>query len=756
MGDEDEKGQAESGSVLEGSSSSQHHVLQFAPWQSSVDEGFWRQLAKLKLDILGISQKPIEITGMNQIILAITLGFSSFTMSPVPENRPVALTVAGIVTIRPTTMTVVKLLNMPRIGKALCIAIALLINNTSPAASLTSSSCLYSHIACLSLKSHFCHPFLFLSFATTWRYRSQRLFFIIPTCTTLFRCFRALAVGFMLDVWVNPSANLKTGSSTVQKRDSSLWLKRHQPKQRSALAVTGPKSVPAFCEPICRAQISFGGRYGSTDWFHASGVVPHGRSDLLGFDCDRNSKTTYKRFLIVVSLLDSFLPSRASLVTQFVGLKTSLRIVQSSGFVPAATLRFPLQHGVLSWCMFQHMIARFLLYLPCGISSCGSCFAPIWGSIVCKFLEFNHMKLFLPPLLSLASTSGFVFVSLRGLLLGNKYGRYGDGGEKYADLKLASAKVQLIEFDMDLFGDGTCKVAIDKLKKCAVILYFLCRMPVYREIYHWYPENWETIGWKVESSWGLGKGYICVVLNFEEAVHGILQNGGDNVQMQNSMPTPHMRTNSPTRGKEKVSNDSSMEANKVKILAWNVQGALGLGRRALLRSIVAKLRPNVLLLQEVKVIGFHLNMLLSSCSNGDFMVTSHDEGRGGVVCAVASWLSPYILAKVMGLDVTVAPTSRMGPRQAWNDCKWVLGIKDVACGQTTLDVGVTTTMVIRICPNMNTNLPFKLNVSLLQSEECLQAIERIWNLVPCPQSEEGWILSWEASVLRTTKFLRGW
>eukprot|EP01018_Ginkgo_biloba_P010855 Gb_19412 [translate_table: standard] len=50
-------------------------------------------------------------------------------------------------------------------------------------------------------------------------------------------CSRALAVGFMLVVWMNPSANLKIDSSTVQKRDSSLWLKRHQPKERSALAV---------------------------------------------------------------------------------------------------------------------------------------------------------------------------------------------------------------------------------------------------------------------------------------------------------------------------------------------------------------------------------------------------------------------------------------------------------------------------------------------------------------------------------------
>ncbi|KAJ4975702.1 hypothetical protein NE237_000808 [Protea cynaroides] len=38
-------------------------VLQFAPFQSSVHEGFWRRLSSLKLDILGIDQAPISITG---------------------------------------------------------------------------------------------------------------------------------------------------------------------------------------------------------------------------------------------------------------------------------------------------------------------------------------------------------------------------------------------------------------------------------------------------------------------------------------------------------------------------------------------------------------------------------------------------------------------------------------------------------------------------------------------------------------------
>ncbi|KAJ8616464.1 hypothetical protein MRB53_035836 [Persea americana] len=38
-------------------------VLQFAPFQSAVDEAFWRRLSSLKLDTLGLDQSPIEITG---------------------------------------------------------------------------------------------------------------------------------------------------------------------------------------------------------------------------------------------------------------------------------------------------------------------------------------------------------------------------------------------------------------------------------------------------------------------------------------------------------------------------------------------------------------------------------------------------------------------------------------------------------------------------------------------------------------------
>lgn len=38
-------------------------ILQFAPFQSFVDEGFWHRLSSLKLNKLGIDDSPISITG---------------------------------------------------------------------------------------------------------------------------------------------------------------------------------------------------------------------------------------------------------------------------------------------------------------------------------------------------------------------------------------------------------------------------------------------------------------------------------------------------------------------------------------------------------------------------------------------------------------------------------------------------------------------------------------------------------------------
>lgn len=39
-------------------------VLQFATFESLVDEGFWHRLASLKLNHLGIDESPIPIQGI--------------------------------------------------------------------------------------------------------------------------------------------------------------------------------------------------------------------------------------------------------------------------------------------------------------------------------------------------------------------------------------------------------------------------------------------------------------------------------------------------------------------------------------------------------------------------------------------------------------------------------------------------------------------------------------------------------------------
>ncbi|OVA09199.1 UBA/THIF-type NAD/FAD binding fold [Macleaya cordata] len=60
-------------------------ILQFAPFQSAVDEGFWRRLSSLKLDTLGIDQSPITITGKFE--LNLFAGFYSPCSHPQVSNH---------------------------------------------------------------------------------------------------------------------------------------------------------------------------------------------------------------------------------------------------------------------------------------------------------------------------------------------------------------------------------------------------------------------------------------------------------------------------------------------------------------------------------------------------------------------------------------------------------------------------------------------------------------------------------------------
>ncbi|KAL1560323.1 Autophagy protein 7 [Salvia divinorum] len=68
-------------------------ILQFAPFQSAVDEGFWHRLSSLKLNKLGIDESPIPITGFyspsshRQVSNHLTL----FTESLPPESNEQSL-----------------------------------------------------------------------------------------------------------------------------------------------------------------------------------------------------------------------------------------------------------------------------------------------------------------------------------------------------------------------------------------------------------------------------------------------------------------------------------------------------------------------------------------------------------------------------------------------------------------------------------------------------------------------------------------
>ncbi|GMQ09562.1 hypothetical protein CsSME_00052885 [Camellia sinensis var. sinensis] len=75
-------------------------VLQFAPFQSFVDEGFWHRLSSLKLNKLGIDESPIPITGFyapcshSQVSNHLTLLAESFPPEP-SEQSSVTTTSRG-------------------------------------------------------------------------------------------------------------------------------------------------------------------------------------------------------------------------------------------------------------------------------------------------------------------------------------------------------------------------------------------------------------------------------------------------------------------------------------------------------------------------------------------------------------------------------------------------------------------------------------------------------------------------------------
>lgn len=50
----------------------------------------------------------------------------------------------------------------------------------------------------------------------------------------------------------------------------------------------------------------------------------------------------------------------------------------------------------------------------------------------------------------------------------------------------------------------------------------------------------------------------------------------------------------------------------------------------------------------------------------------------------------------------------------------------------------------------------ELNMSHLDSLDFRALLYRVWNLVPRPSRERGWLLWWEYAIRRTVKFMQGW
>jgi hypothetical protein len=71
------------------------------------------------------------------------------------------------------------------------------------------------------------------------------------------------------------------------------------------------------------------------------------------------------------------------------------------------------------------------------------------------------------------------------------------------------------EFDTNLLAYEEVVLVSYWHEKRVVILHFLLRIPLEKNIYKWYNNTWGSRCWKVESSWGLGKGYNCLVLDNE-------------------------------------------------------------------------------------------------------------------------------------------------------------------------------------------------------------------------------------------------
>lgn len=72
------------------------------------------------------------------------------------------------------------------------------------------------------------------------------------------------------------------------------------------------------------------------------------------------------------------------------------------------------------------------------------------------------------------------------------------------------------------------------------------------------------------------------------------------------------------------------------------------------------------------------------------------------------------------------------------------------------DIPIQTSISVGHVVDLNPSSLYKLNVSHLDSPDFRALVHRVWNLVPRPIGDRGWLLWWEVAIRRTVKFMRGW
>ena len=83
-----------------------------------------------------------------------------------------------------------------------------------------------------------------------------------------------------------------------------------------------------------------------------------------------------------------------------------------------------------------------------------------------------------------------------------------------------------------------------------------------------------------------------------------------------------------------------------KVISWNVRGMSLPQRKYGVKDLIAKWKPDVIFLQEVKLSGSHLTASLSNVwKSATFFHTLHSEDRGGAILGFSSSMSKFLIAK---------------------------------------------------------------------------------------------------------------